>query len=341
MHILIVGNGSIGKRHARNLKSLGCDISIVDPRMDRREELDKEMEIDGHYLNLEDALELDCPIPFDKFDGVVISTPPADHVEQCLKCIEVGIPIYLEKGVSLDYPTAITLELEVFKKNHLLLMGYSWRWWPSIQKLEELMPKVGQIRRVEMVIAAHLADWHPWERYQDFYIASRGGVENESHWIDLMLKWWDFPTKIFSRLEHISDLETTTNDNLEMWCEYPEHRVHIHFDLYARPHEKYIKIVGEEGTLHWEPNHIAYDKDTAWTDKREDIWVTGQVEDADRWVTDTERNEMFMVAAKEFLAMIEGKVEPSCTIVDGTNVMRLLGLARISHNSGKMVDVPK
>ncbi|KKL55287.1 hypothetical protein LCGC14_2256900, partial [marine sediment metagenome] len=75
--------------------------------------------------------------------------------------------------------------------------------------------------------------------------------------------------------------------------------------------------------------------------KREDIWVTGQVEDADRWVTDTERNEMFMVAAKEFLAMIEGKVEPSCTIVDGTNVMRLLGLARISHNSGKMVDVPK
>ena len=204
------------------------------------------------------------------------------------------------------------------------------------------MPKVGTIRRVEMVMAAHLADWHPWERYQDFYIASRGGVENESHWIDLMLKWWGFPTKVFARLEHISDLEITTNDNLEMWCEYPEHRVHIHFDLYARPHEKYIKIVGEKGSLHWEPNKTIYSSNAGWTDNRETTWKDKeQIGVEAELITDTKRNEMFMEAAKEFLDLLHNAKNPSCNITDGTNVMRLLGLARISHNGGKMMEVSK
>ena len=34
-HILIVGAGSAGKRHASNLHSLGCSISCVDPREDK------------------------------------------------------------------------------------------------------------------------------------------------------------------------------------------------------------------------------------------------------------------------------------------------------------------
>jgi lactate dehydrogenase-like 2-hydroxyacid dehydrogenase len=33
-HILIVGTGSVGKRHARNLSDLGCTVSCVDPRRD-------------------------------------------------------------------------------------------------------------------------------------------------------------------------------------------------------------------------------------------------------------------------------------------------------------------
>ena len=68
-HILIVGNGSIGKRHARNLKSLGCDISVVDPREDRQRELDSEMDIKGHFTSLKSALSAS------NFDGAFICYP--------------------------------------------------------------------------------------------------------------------------------------------------------------------------------------------------------------------------------------------------------------------------
>ena len=33
-HILILGAGSAGKRHARNLRALGCRVSAFDPRED-------------------------------------------------------------------------------------------------------------------------------------------------------------------------------------------------------------------------------------------------------------------------------------------------------------------
>lgn len=329
-HLLIVGNGSIGKRHARNLSSLDCMISVVDPKESRRTELDQEMPIKGHYETLEAAL-------VNPYDGVFICTPPADHVEQCLMCIDQKLPIYLEKGVSLESSEAAKLALAVTNNHHLLLMGYTWRWWPSIQELESLMHDIGTIRKVEMVIAAHLADWHPWERYQDFYIASRGGVENESHWIDLMLKWFGWPEKLFSRIDHISDLETSTNDNLELWCEYDGMNVRIHFDLYSRPHEKYIKIVGEQGTVHWEPNKIKIGNDAGWTDNREAAWKTQKSNN--RIIEySTERNEMFLNAAKEFLHLLDNPNEkPSCTIIDGAQVMRLIEAARISHETGRIL----
>ena len=59
---------------------------------------------------------------------------------------------------------------------------------------EEEANAVGGLRHARFVMSAHLADWHPWERYQDFFMASRdqggGALLDESHFIDLML--WFF-----------------------------------------------------------------------------------------------------------------------------------------------------
>ncbi|MBL6958314.1 MAG: gfo/Idh/MocA family oxidoreductase, partial [Rhodospirillales bacterium] len=55
-HILIVGSGSAGQRHARNLAELGCRISCVDPRQDRREELSGEVPVEDAYSGLTEAL---------------------------------------------------------------------------------------------------------------------------------------------------------------------------------------------------------------------------------------------------------------------------------------------
>ncbi len=50
-HIPIIGSGSVGKRHARNLSALGCRISCVDPRAERRDELAQETAIVGSFAD--------------------------------------------------------------------------------------------------------------------------------------------------------------------------------------------------------------------------------------------------------------------------------------------------
>ncbi len=74
--VLIVGAGSAGKRHAGNLRDLGCRISCFDPRQDRVEEAARLAEVDGKFTDFERA------VVDRSWDGVVITSPPNFHVDQ-------------------------------------------------------------------------------------------------------------------------------------------------------------------------------------------------------------------------------------------------------------------
>jgi predicted dehydrogenase len=180
--------------------------------------------------------------------------------------------------------------------------------------------------------AAALADWHPWERYQDFFMASEalggGALLDESHWLDLMLWFFGVPEKLFAKIEKISDLEIETDDNVDMLVYYPnDMRVSLHLDLYARPHEKTIQFVGENGTLIWEPNRIKLGKgmDPDW-----------EIEEFDY-----DRNDMFVEVAKEFLHVLSGGSVTTCTIDDGARVLNLIEAARMSSSNEKVIEIDK
>ena len=69
----------------------------------------------------------------------------------------------------------------------------------------------------------------------------------------------------------------------------------MHLDLYGRPHEKFIRFVGSEGTLHWsaDPNQIRIGR--------------GWQQDWEIVTYDCERNDMFVAAAKEFMDVVAGE----------------------------------
>ncbi|MEJ2286684.1 MAG: Gfo/Idh/MocA family oxidoreductase [Desulfobacterales bacterium] len=326
-HILIIGTGSAGKRHARNFQSLGCSISCMDPRRDRLEDLAGEgIKATSVFTNLEDALGSRDGA----FDAVVVASPPLFHVDQCLAALERGLPVLLEKPVSPDLANSLKLQQAVRDSEAPLLLGYTWRWWRPLLKVKQLVDQrvVGQLRYVKFTMAAHLADWHPWERYQDFFMASSelggGAMLDESHWLDLMLWFFGMPQKLFATIDKISDLEIDTDDNVDVMVQYADNlRVNLHLDLYARPHEKSIQFVGEEGTMIWEPNQIRIGK------QMEPEWETEEFS--------VDRNDMFVAAAEEFLAIIGGQADYTCTIDDGVRVLRLIEAARASSREEKVI----
>jgi predicted dehydrogenase len=300
----------------------------VDPRRDRLDEIAGEgVKLESVFTSLEEAFAVE-----DTFDGVIVGSPPSFHVDQSIAALERGKPVLLEKPVSPDLSSSLKLQSAVHNTKVPLLLGYTWRWWPPLLRVKDLVSQqaVGQLRHVKFTMAAHLADWHPWERYQDFFMASEalggGALLDESHWLDLMLWFFGVPQKLFAKVERISDLEIETDDNVDILVYYPNNmRVSLHLDLYARPHEKTIQFVGEKGTLLWEPNRIKIGKEI------DPNWET------EEFVYD--RNDMFVEVVKEFLNILSGGPVETCTIDDGVRVLSLIEAARISSSEEKVIEI--
>ncbi len=327
-HILIIGTGSAGKRHAGNFRSLGCAVSCMDPRQDRLNELAAEgIKATSVFTDLEEAFSSAVAL-----DAVVVASPPSFHVDQSIAAMKRGLPVLLEKPVSPDLAGSLKLQQAVRESKVPLLLGYTWRWWPPLSRVKALVERqvVGRLRYVKFTMAAHLADWHPWERYQDFFMASSklggGALLDESHWLDLMLWFFGMPHRLFAKIDKISSLQIDTDDNVDMMVFFEDNlRVNLHLDLYARPHEKSIQFVGETGTLIWEPNRIRIGKqmDPEW-EKEEFSY---------------DRNDMFVAVAEEFLNLIGGQADHTCTVDDGVRVLKLIEAARTSSREEKVIEL--
>ena len=325
-HVLIIGAGSVGRRHARNLASLDCRISAMDPRVERGDELAAETPAVATFTDLDAALSSPG------VDAVAVCSPTAFHVDQAIAALRAGLPVLLEKPVAKDLAAAQRLADVIDETGLPLLLGYTWRWWPPLTDLRRRLDDgvVGRLRHVDFIMSAHLADWHPGEPLAEFFMSSAelggGALLDESHWIDLMLWLFGLPTTLSASVETISDLEITSDDNVDMQLSYPDGlRVRIHLDLFGRPHRKEIRFVGENGTVLWSetPNRIAV--------------AHGMTADWQATDFDCERNDMFMGVAREFLALLDGDARPTCTLADGLNVMRLIEAARQSHADGRRI----
>ena len=139
-----------------------------------------------------------------------------------------------------------------------------------------------------------------------------------------MLWFFGMPESLSARVEKISDLDITSDDNVDMMINFASGlRANLHLDLYGRPHRKSIRFIGDDGTILWSeaPNQIAVCVEAAenWREER----------------FDCERNDMFMAVAQEYLAVLGGAPVGTCDIGDGLDVMTLLEAARQSHAEGR------
>lgn len=76
MRVLVIGYGSIGKRHAANIEALGHHVLIHDPPLGRQQR-------------------------FKGFDAAVICSPPALHLKHVAKMARRAIPCLVEKPYCL------------------------------------------------------------------------------------------------------------------------------------------------------------------------------------------------------------------------------------------------
>ncbi|WP_395739729.1 Gfo/Idh/MocA family protein [Prosthecobacter sp.] len=325
LHLLVIGLGSAGKRHARNLRALGCTVSGFDPRADRQEEAAAEGPLESTFGDLNAALAATV------YDGFVIASPPSFHVDQIIAAGATGRWILCEKPLSIDAASCRKLQAVGAK----VLLGYTYRWWPPVAELRRRLQsgEIGAVRHIRFVMSAHLADWHPWERYQDFFMANKeqggGALLDESHFLDLLLWISGKPQSVMASVDKISDLDISADDNVDVIASFSNGmKANLHLDLIGRPHQRHIIAVGETGTLMW-----SYEENAVKLSR------TGELNWASQPFT-CERNEMFLGTAIELLELIRGnRNAPSCSLEDGIAALEVVDACRQSSAQGQSIRI--
>jgi predicted dehydrogenase len=327
MRFLIIGSGSIGKRHARNLISLGIpkrDLFAIDTREDRRNEIES-VGVSKCYSSLDEALQKE------NFDAAIMCSPTSLHIPQGISLAKKGIHILMEK------PLAHNLEgidefIKVVEENKVvILMAYIFRFSPLTKKVKELLDSnaIGKVLYVRGEFSEYLPDWHPYEDYRSYYMAEKtqggGSILDQSHIMDLVHYLLGGFKSVFAFNSNISSLELNSDDIAEMIVTLKSGVIaSIHTDIFGREHKKYLEIKGEEGNIFWD---VYANEVRLYNSSRQSVEVFSKFP--------TDFNLNYLNETKHFIDCCNKEAHPIAPLSEGIETMELILSAERSHSSNK------
>lgn len=147
MNFGVIGVGKMGSSHLRVLAELPSVKSIVayDTDRARLEEVSKKYGV-RTFCELESF--------FETVDAVVISSPTETHAELCIKAVEHGKHVLVEKPVAGSVKEAVKIQKAADKTDSKVMVGHIERFNPVIQRIKSIYescsddPKLVTIRRL-------------------------------------------------------------------------------------------------------------------------------------------------------------------------------------------------
>ena len=138
MKFLIAGLGSIGRRHLRNLVSLGEQDVLL---------------FRTHHSTMPDDELAKFPVETDlakalaqKPDAVIIANPTSLHLETAQTAAEKGCHLLLEKPISHTMAGVEKLTKTVKERNSQVLVGFQFRYHPGLKSIRQALSQ-GKIGR--------------------------------------------------------------------------------------------------------------------------------------------------------------------------------------------------
>ena len=203
--ILIVGLGSIGRRHTENFSKFFDSIDIVDINEDRIKQAESEYKINKSYSDYNNALEKN------PYDAVAITTPPHMHLPIAKSASLSGAHLFIEKPIGMNIEGWNEINKICIDKKLSAYVAYCHRHINFTKKLKEKIDNglIGRPIHANMRWGSYLPDWHPWEDYKSFYMAKKeqggGALLDESHGIDLVRYVLGDVRQVFAIIDTISD----------------------------------------------------------------------------------------------------------------------------------------
>ncbi len=327
--ILIVGLGSIGKRHLRLARELlpNADIRVL------RHQPTNEVHAysNGSFSSIAESIAFAPQI-------AVIASPATFHIATAQALAEAGVHLLIEKPLSASL-SGVTKLLETCKKQGVVsLTGYNLRFLPSLQRYRDLLGEnvVGKVISVRCEIGQYLPSWRPDSDYRQGVSAKHefggGALLELSHELDY-LRW------IFGEVESVKatlsrqsmleiDVEDTAHLILGFASALDGYQLlgAVNLDFIRHDTTRLCTAIGEKGSLRWNglTGEVLF-------------YGAGRKEWELMFSYQHHRDDSYMAEWQNFIECVNAHKIPFITGEDGLKVLQIIEAARRSAKSGGQI----
>jgi predicted dehydrogenase len=307
--ILIVGYGSVGRRHLRNLRALGQKNFVL-------YRTGESVLPDDEIAGIPAEYDLNKAFSYEPV-AAIIANPTAFHMGVALAAGRAGAHLFIEKPISDSLDGVEELRRLVTGKGLIVQVGFQFRFHPPFLRIKRRLEKneIGKIVSVQACWGEYLPSWHPWEDYRQSYASRKklgGGVLlTLCHPFDYLRWFFGDVSGVLAQESHGGGLEIDVEDTADVLLNFKSGAVgNVHVDYLQRPAELYIRIIGQKGIIHWSNSESKVD-----------------------------RNTMFVSEMRHFLSCVREGKQPLCTLSDGIEALRIVLAAKQSIREKRLIEL--
>jgi len=309
--VLVLGSGSIGRRHTRNLHDLGIPrVAVVDPEPERLQPMVAEFGVSA-FSQIDKALSDFQP------DLALVCTPPSMHVEQALAVLQAGAHVFIEKPLASSLDRLSELKDCSEQNSRLVQVGYNLRFHPCILRLKEIVDTriLGRLLWARAEFGYYLPYWRPWQDFRQNYSSRRdlgGGILlDDTHEIDLITWLFGMPAEFKALEGSANPLKIDVEDCVTAAFRYQSGLlVDLHVDFLQQAYSRSFTIAGADGTAIFE-----------YPSSRIVIRRHDQPDQVESFEVDA--NQMYIDEIRHFLNCAETGCQPRVSLQDGIDTLRI------------------
>jgi len=307
----VVGYGSIGKRHVRNLIKIK-HIEILVCTKNKEADILKKNGI-KIFKSLTDSLK-------EKPDVGIICNETSLHVKTAIKLAKHDCHLFIEKPLSNSLKNTDILLNLIKKKKLITIVGCDMRFHKCIQKIKKIIEHgdLGKIISVRVENGSYLPDWHTYEDYRDSFASKKklggGVVLTLIHEVDYLYWFFGKVNEVSAITGKFSDLEISVEDFAAILLRFQKNIIaEVHLDYFQQPEFRNCKIIGTKGIIYWDSNS----NEVRQYKNSKKKWIT-KLKDKN-----FQRNNQFIYELEHFLNCIKNHKQTINPIEDGINTLKI------------------
>jgi predicted dehydrogenase len=318
MRALVVGYGSIGKRHVSNLAMMDRIEKIVivtGQKVADRHSPGEKLEF---VPSVSDAL---AAVPSDPaFDFAVVCNDTSRHMETAILLAGKGINMLVEKPLSHSLEGLGLLNEIVEERAIKVAVGYNMRFLGALTAVKEELERntFGKCCFARIEVGQYLPSWRAGRDYRESYSASRergGGVDRDlSHEIDYMRFLFGDPDEWKVMKARTGMLDLDAPDVFEGIYRFPnDFMCSVHMDYLCPDSKREMRLVGSSGI--------------AACDFIKKIIRIETNNGTVKTITDEalfDMNRTYVDELSRFMQSVAEDKQPAVTIDDGARVLELI-----------------